>query len=191
MIDEADAITPRGTYKWGLWSAWTSCSTTCDMGTMTRYRVCWQTVPLMDGATQRLMQRSPAFDVQVPEENCPRGSYKSSFISSSYCNDDVQDKCPSWTDWSGWSKCGCENETHGIITRTRKCQKFFFNIFAYRTVEGCPGSEKDEKVCNDCAPNTMIYWRNKFPNNYWGIPLTNWGYVPGQYLSGQDRICDN
>ena len=76
------------------WSKWSSCSATCDGGTQKKVR--------------KVLQEGEKGGRPCPSQlTIQRG-----------CNPDSCDTCQT-TEWSGWSKCSCENGARATKTRFR------------------------------------------------------------------------
>ncbi|XP_053398910.1 SCO-spondin-like isoform X2 [Mercenaria mercenaria] len=114
---------------WEIWTAWTSCSVTCDVGVVTRKRSCTNPKPMYGG---RLC--------------------KGDSLQEKVCNTGVS--CPingMWSFWSDWLPCDVTCEA-GTQSRLRICN----NPPAQYGGDPCFGSAIDSTVCDTGVPCPVI-----------------------------------
>ncbi|GMT32401.1 hypothetical protein PFISCL1PPCAC_23698 [Pristionchus fissidentatus] len=158
---------------WGSWAGWSTCSTSCGSGTLTRQRFC-QREPCDGSATERQSCNEgscPAAEGKWTSWNewsscsrlcgrglrsrsraCYEGSCAGLANEQEFCNEESCDQEGEWARWSNWSSCSVSCGA-GVKRRTRYC----------RTGD-CPGNYKESAICNEGECSSR--------NASWG----GWGY---------------
>lgn len=104
---------------WNLWSAWTSCTSSCDLGYKIRSRDCTNPIPKNGG---RLCEGFSKENVTCNAEPCP-----------------VDGGFATWSDWSACSEtCGI-----GSMTRSRLCTK----PIPQHNGRNCTGAYSEAEEC--------------------------------------------
>jgi len=194
-------VVRRKVSGWTEWTDWTACSRTCGGGIQWRERACQRNCPLNkstgnilsyhqepkscamilcpDGQTSRWgawsvwgacskscgqgFMRRHLTCVAGP---CKNESTKTYPTQKMPCT--VQRFCNYWSEWNDWSDCSVECGG-GKRNRRRPC----FN--GTPGLQGCPGSQFDEEVCNTWRCHSQ---QNKYkPINEYGMPLTGNGFL--------------
>lgn len=164
----------NGVGVWISWSEWSTCSTSCGPGTMTRQRGCHREP--CDGSAHERRSCNLAVCASPPGQwsswnewsdcsrLCGRGirSRSRSCIGSgcfgagsdqSFCNEHpCEARAGEWATWSSWSPCSATCGA-GVKRRTRYCRS-----------GSCPGNYKESAICNDRECESR--------NAAWG----GWGY---------------
>uniref|UniRef100_A0A183FYX5 Hemicentin-1 n=1 Tax=Heligmosomoides polygyrus TaxID=6339 RepID=A0A183FYX5_HELPZ len=149
----------NGVGVWISWSEWSTCSTSCGPGTMTRQRGCHREP--CDGSAHERRSCNLAVCASPPGQwsswnewsdcsrLCGRGirSRSRSCIGSgcfgagsdqSFCNEHpCEARAGEWATWSSWSPCSATCGA-GVKRRTRYCRS-----------GSCPGNYKESAICND------------------------------------------
>ncbi|XP_049641111.1 thrombospondin-2 [Suncus etruscus] len=133
---------------WSHWSPWSSCSTSCGVGAITRIRLCNSPLPQLGGQACRGSGRETQACEGTP---CP-----------------VDGR---WSPWSPWSACSvtCAG---GLRERTRMCN----SPEPQHGGKACTGDPKQQQMCskrrcprdgclsNPCFPGAQC---NSFPDGSW------------------------
>ncbi|BFZ25593.1 hypothetical protein BsWGS_28632 [Bradybaena similaris] len=113
--------------NWGVWGPWSTCSATCDKGTIERTRSCDN--PPANECGQSCPGRD--FDTNVCDTGTP----------CLRCVDG------NWGVWGRWSPCSATCDT-GTRERRRSCD----NPPANECGQSCPGRDFDTNVCDTGTP---------------------------------------
>ncbi|XP_036360079.1 semaphorin-5A [Octopus sinensis] len=168
---------------WTPWSAWTSCSQTCNSGVRSRTRTCGNPAPLHGG---RDCEGSPK-----QEEYCPGNP-----------------RCPyspingQWSMWSSWAGCS-ERCYGGVQTRRRNCD----NPPPKHKGLPCIGNEQEWRMCNkhNCdAKVKVVPWSDWVKTNttrggYFeqrfrfscSAPVPDRHMIRAKHMKSQVRFCLN
>merc|ERR1719284_1913786 len=145
-VEECEGGSSRVDGSWGGWTAWTSCSATCDWGTRQRKRTC---TPPQQGGQSCEGEATQTEDCRA--KNCPVDGQWLEWGSWSTClgscdsasrsrgractapafngrpcrgdNLDTEEcdlHCPEWTEWAPWSSCSVSCGG-GSRSRDRNC----------------------------------------------------------------------
>ena len=122
--------------SWAAWSAWTSCSATCDWGTRERRRSC---TPPQQGGQPCEGEATQTEDCRA--KNCP-GAVDLSIYGTLTNIHSVDGQ---WLEWGEWSTClgSCE---HASRSRGRACTAPAFNG------QPCRGDSLDTEECELHCP---------------------------------------
>ena len=118
--------------QWTMWSDWSPCSKTCDIGMRQRKRQCGNPAPAFGG--RRCIGRD--VDTQICDDLPPCTPTKSA-ASASLVRESAL--VGNWAGWSEWSECSAAECGKGFRTRRRKC-------FDNNCGKGC---DKQYEECED------------------------------------------
>ncbi|VDI19141.1 Hypothetical predicted protein, partial [Mytilus galloprovincialis] len=155
--------------NWGSWSGWTVCSSSCDSGFQTRFRLCNNPVPSLNGTY------------------CNGKSFEVLNCSITRCTANGN-----WGSWSDWTVCSSSCDS-GHQTRSRLCNdpvptsngaycngKSFEVLncsIARCTVNGNWGSWSDWTICSSSC-DSGHQTRSRLCNN--PVPISNGAYCNGK-----------
>ncbi|KAI1724133.1 thrombospondin type 1 domain-containing protein [Ditylenchus destructor] len=99
--DNTTALIPMDG-RWGSWSDWSLCPTTCGFSFQWRQRICDTPAPSNGG------------------QSCHGLAYMTSVCRTNPCPDSVDGN---WTAWAEWSECSSNCEESATRTRVRECSQ--------------------------------------------------------------------
>lgn len=126
--------------RWSVWTVWSRCSTTCDIGTRKRFQTCSAaTVESCDDDNRNSTNITYTFNKEAGKfikediENCSEG------------------QCSYWENWRSWSDCSSTCNS-GFQIRTRSC----FGDFP----KSCyaEGDSIQRRECNDGSCGVWSNW---------------------------------